>query len=107
MRKGAAVKKTDGMSERQMLEEIWAWTYGNGRPGAEKRIADLEQRQLVNATREDVGCIDLDIKRRVEYVESRLESRIEALSHQITLKAVIEIAVIVGTLVGLFIFGGG
>lgn len=89
-----------------MIQEIWLWTFGNGRPGAEQRIADLERKQLVNATREDVGCIDIDVKKRVEQVETRLENRINSLSVQITTKAIIETVVIVGTIVTLFFIRG-
>lgn len=100
------MEKPYNLSDREMIMEIWKWTFGNGRPGAEVRIATLEEKQLVNATREDVGCIDVDIKRHITYLEERMDKRTDKLQSMITQKAIFEIIAIVGTIVTMFIIKG-
>lgn len=64
------------LSQRQMIEDLYRWTFGDGRPGAEERLAKLEEAQLINATRHDVGCIDLDIKHRLSECWGRHDDRL-------------------------------
>lgn len=100
------MEKPYNLSDREMITEIWKWTFGNGRPGAEQRIGELESKQPGNATRADVQHIEVDIKKHITYLEEKMEKRTDKLQNMIAQKAVIEIIAIIGTIVAMFIIRG-
>jgi hypothetical protein len=96
------------------LEQVVSDIYGNGKSGLFKRVEHLEGAGYVSAERcekthrdiaERVDDINKEIPRLLSAVRDELRSDIKSVSRKNDLYALLQIIVVVGAVIGLFIRG--
>ena len=79
-----------------MVRDLWHWAFGNGRPGVEQRVQKLEENDVLQATRRDVGCSEERTDMRIRDVAQR----VDAMRRDMNIHELVKLLVLVGAVVG-------
>ena len=73
-------------STDDLIRDLWQWAFGNGRPGVEQRVKELEDAQRDNFTRMDARD---------------LECKIDKLHKMLNIHEVLKLVLIAGAVLAL------
>lgn len=87
-------------STDDLIKDLWQWAFGNGRPGIESRVKNLEDRQQDNATRADLESTEKKLDARIDRLETKIDSLRSAMNFHEILKLVVIVAAVLVLLKG-------